>query len=144
EAWMRADLARPVDLSRGPALVVALLRLAVDRVFMYLRAHHIVLDGYAAAMLVRRGAEHYTALVESTPTPPGSDRGLALLVHADPRYRSSSQFTRDREYWAQHLEDLPAATSLAAGAASPSRNFLRHTGHLPAVAVDQLQAAARR
>ena len=62
ESWMRADLARPFDLARGPLFGYALLKAAVDRYFFYARYHHIVIDGFGCSLVARRLAEVYTAL----------------------------------------------------------------------------------
>lgn len=60
--WIRADLATPVDLEKGPLFSHALLALAPDRYIWLLRAHHILLDGYSYKLLGRRLAEVYNAL----------------------------------------------------------------------------------
>src|SRR5581483_8694653 len=45
-AWMTTDLARPMDLSRGPLFRYALLKLGAERFVWYQGYHHIVMDGY--------------------------------------------------------------------------------------------------
>ncbi|KOV35326.1 hypothetical protein ADK60_09480, partial [Streptomyces sp. XY431] len=62
ETWMRADLARPVDLTEGPLFTQALIRLAEDRHWWYQRVHHLAVDAYALTLLTGRVAELYTAL----------------------------------------------------------------------------------
>src|SRR4051812_20546649 len=46
QAWMQADLARPVDPTIGPLFGFALFKASAARFFWYARYHHIVLDGY--------------------------------------------------------------------------------------------------
>ncbi|KJY25873.1 condensation domain-containing protein, partial [Streptomyces sp. NRRL S-495] len=60
ETWMRADLARPVDLTEGPLFTQALIRLAEDRHWWYQRVHHLAVDAYALTLLTGRVAELYT------------------------------------------------------------------------------------
>src|SRR5208283_4464739 len=62
EECMKADLAKPVDLLRGPLFWFALLKVAPDRFFWYQRYHHIVMDGIGGVLFVRRVADHYAAL----------------------------------------------------------------------------------
>src|SRR5215469_11291005 len=67
EAWMKADLAKPVDLLHGPLFCFVLFKAAPDRFFWYQRGHHIVMDGFGAALFERRVADIYTALVNKLP-----------------------------------------------------------------------------
>ena len=62
-AWMRADLAVPVDLRRGPVFGQALFLAGPELFLWYQRVHHIALDGYGLSLVARRVADVYTALV---------------------------------------------------------------------------------
>ena len=62
EAWMKADLARPIDPVRGPLFGFALFKASATRFFWYARYHHIVLDGFGMWLVARRVADVYTAL----------------------------------------------------------------------------------
>ena len=109
EAWMKADLAEPVDLLHGPLFCFALFKTAPDRFFWYQRAPHIVMDGFGGALFDRRVADVYTSLVmPCSANPFGS---LSLLVEEDASYRASERFTRDRQYW---LESWPVDWSRSA------------------------------
>ena len=79
QEWMREDLARPVDLSRGPLFAEALLQGGPDRFFWYQRAHHIALDGYGFSLLARRVAELYTARTSGRPLAGGFGSLRAVL-----------------------------------------------------------------
>ncbi|MFI0821326.1 condensation domain-containing protein [Streptomyces sp. NPDC021098] len=61
EAWMRAEVARPVSLESGRTFVLALLRTGDDRHVLYLRGHHLVTDGYMCALFAHRVAEEVLA-----------------------------------------------------------------------------------
>jgi Condensation domain len=82
EAWMRADLARPLDLSQGPLFSFALFRAAPDWFLFYHRYHHIISDGAARALIVQRLAEIYSALVTGQPSGPSWFGGLCELAAA--------------------------------------------------------------
>ncbi|HYN93021.1 MAG TPA: condensation domain-containing protein, partial [Pilimelia sp.] len=99
-AWLRADLARPVDLRRGPLFGQALLRVADDRHLWCQRIHHIAADGYAFTLLARRVAAHYSALVVGGG--PAGDTAFGPLADAlaeDARYAGSARAVADREFW---------------------------------------------
>ena len=57
---MKADLAQPIDPTRGPLFGFALFKASATRFFWYARYHHIVLDGFGMWLVARRVAEVYT------------------------------------------------------------------------------------
>src|SRR5690606_20978748 len=59
---MWADMRTPVDPARDPVAVEWLFTLADDHHLWYQRIHHIAIDGYGTAMIVRRVCEAYKAL----------------------------------------------------------------------------------
>nr|WP_052478143.1 non-ribosomal peptide synthetase [Kibdelosporangium sp. MJ126-NF4]CEL16415.1 Siderophore biosynthesis non-ribosomal peptide synthetase modules @ Bacillibactin synthetase component F [Kibdelosporangium sp. MJ126-NF4]CTQ90367.1 Siderophore biosynthesis non-ribosomal peptide synthetase modules @ Bacillibactin synthetase component F (EC 2.7.7.-) [Kibdelosporangium sp. MJ126-NF4] len=110
--WMRAELARSVDLTDGPMFAVALVRTAPDAYLFSLRGHHIVLDAFAFGLLVGKIADTYTALVAGAEPPPTGFASLAEFVADDRAYRDSPQYERDREYWRQRFADDPDLLAL--------------------------------
>jgi enterobactin synthetase component F len=143
EAWMRTDLVEPIDLTRAPLYRTALFVAGPDRHFLYVRSHHLALDGYGAALFIARLAEVYTALAAGTPCPPATVEPLAALVADEAGYRASAQFAADREYWLRRCEDLPAPVRLLDGAAAATAGVTRSTGHLDAALADRLREVAR-
>jgi enterobactin synthetase component F len=134
ETWMRAELARPIDLSKDPLWVSALLKASDDRYFWYQRAHHIGVDGYGGGLIARRVAELYTELAEGRDPAPASFCTVAALTEAESNYRNSSRFQRDREYWHQQLAQLPEAATLSRshGRHALSSEQRRSAGYLSA------------
>ena len=89
EQWMKADLAKPIDLIQGPFLTYALFKAAADRYFWYARYHHIVMDGYSFALVARRVASVYTALISETAPDASTFGSLTLLLEDAAAYRAS-------------------------------------------------------
>ncbi|WP_158734379.1 non-ribosomal peptide synthetase [Streptomyces sp. NRRL F-2747] len=143
ERWMRADLARPMDLEREAAFTQVLFRAAPDRVLWYQRIHHVMIDGFGLSLIVRRVAQVYTALVAGTPHEDGAFGSLRLLLDEDSDYRGSAEHEADREYWLERVGDLPEVPVLAEGPAVTAATFIRRSVHLDAAAVDALGEAAR-
>ncbi|MEU8510005.1 amino acid adenylation domain-containing protein [Kitasatospora sp. NPDC048722] len=164
EAWMRADLARPADLTTGPLFTHALIRLAADRHLWYRRIHHLAVDAYALTLLGERVAELYTAGVGGT-RPAGSPFApLAELVAEEQAYRHSDDYAADRAFWTARLAgtyadadadtdtdaDSAAPATLPGRAADPDANApdpalappLRLAADLPAGTRDRLERAA--
>ncbi|THA26461.1 amino acid adenylation domain-containing protein [Streptomyces sp. RKND-216] len=150
-AWMRADLARPFDLERGPLFRGALLKLSGTRSCWYLGAHHLVLDGFSSSLFARRLGEVYAALEAGQPPPSaGHLAPLTTLLEAEAAYRDSPAYTADRAYWLRRTADRPDAGDLRWSAPSGHGQgdapglALRRDAVLPAAAWREVRQRARR
>ncbi|MCK9921114.1 amino acid adenylation domain-containing protein [Frankia sp. AgPm24] len=112
QAWMHADLARPVTLTEPPISTFALLRLSSERYLFYYRMHHVLVDGYSIHLIGRRLAAIYTAMIAGQTAPPAEFASLSTLLEDDVAYRSTPRFDREREYWTGRFADRPAPTRL--------------------------------
>ena len=99
ETWMKADLARPFDLMRGPLFGYALLKATADRFYFYSRYHHIVMDGFGSWLVAQRVAAVYSDLAAGRDFGKSSFGRIGSLVEEDAAYRASDQFMRDRQFW---------------------------------------------
>ncbi|MGW9120332.1 amino acid adenylation domain-containing protein [Streptomyces sp. NPDC055663] len=141
--WIDADIARPVDLTRGPLFGHALFRLAADRHLWYHRVHHIALDGFGLSLVARRVADLYTALAADTETGPSGFGTLASVREEEAAYRTSEQFARDRDHWSCRYADRPDVATPAGRSALPAVSFLRDAADLDAGTTAALRATAR-
>lgn len=95
---MEADVASPLDL-RGDGLAATwLLRLSERRYLWYIRAHHIILDGYGFTLIEQRCGQLYSQAVA------GGDIGhafhrFASFIAEEEAYRASRRHESDRAYW---------------------------------------------
>src|SRR5262249_60350983 len=112
-AWMKAGLAKPVDLLRGPLFRFALFKVAPDRFLWYQRYHHVLIDGFGVVLFKRRVADIYTALVNKLPCGGNPFGSLAVLLEEDAFYRASERFARDQRYWLEYLADRSEPVSLS-------------------------------
>ncbi|WP_194826084.1 non-ribosomal peptide synthetase [Nocardia sp. XZ_19_231] len=69
--------------------------------------HHLIVDGYSAALLSRRVAAHYTSLRRGTPSPKQTFGTIAELVAEEQAYRAGPEFEADRSYWRNQLTPWP-------------------------------------
>ncbi|MCK9923358.1 amino acid adenylation domain-containing protein [Frankia sp. AgPm24] len=143
EAWMAADVARPVDLGTGPLFAHALFRLGDRTVLWYHRVHHIALDGYGLALVARRVAEVYTALAEGRQPPPHTFGSLAEVVAQDHAYTASDQFTGDQRFWVDYHDDRPAPVTLAGRSAPLAQHVLRQEADVDADTLALLRETGR-
>ncbi|MFG2586995.1 amino acid adenylation domain-containing protein [Streptomyces sp. NPDC048438] len=134
QALVDAERARAAEQCRGmvdrPLYSRTVIRLSDREVWYTQLGHHLVFDGYTAAMLARRTGARYTALVRGSEPARSTFGSFAALVAADQAYRDSDRFTEDRAYWVERFTPLPELGSLdgpdtAAGA--PDRTLTART-----------------
>ena len=111
--WVRRDLAQPVDLFGDALFKFALFKTAPDRFVWYHRYHHIVMDRFGAARVAARVAQVYTALYGKLEYRANPFKSLKAFLEHEENYRASKQFTRDRQYWLQRLDERPDPVTLS-------------------------------
>ncbi|OBG81540.1 non-ribosomal peptide synthetase [Mycobacterium sp. E802] len=77
----------------------ALFRTKPNEYFLFGLGHHISVDGIGMALVSRRIATIYTALVSGDPVPPAYFGSLQDLVDCEADYEASQDFQDDRAYW---------------------------------------------
>ncbi|TSE01724.1 amino acid adenylation domain-containing protein [Skermania sp. ID1734] len=142
--WMDSHSSSPIDFDTDDLVFNTVLRLGDADYFWYTRVHHIAIDGYGAMTALKRTAELYTAMVEHTEPPRCAAVELTAIGEWESAYRRSARFTSDREYWSQHLHDLPEPSTLARRSAPAAAGRLLASGTLDAETMDLLESAARR
>nr|WP_026316765.1 non-ribosomal peptide synthetase [Actinokineospora enzanensis] len=95
------------------------LRLTDREVWFTQLGHHLVFDGYTAAMLARRTAAHYTALVQGNPPAPSPFGRFADVVAADRDYLAGERAEKDRAYWRERFTPLPDLDDVVGGTGLP-------------------------
>ncbi|MFE3321610.1 amino acid adenylation domain-containing protein [Nocardia sp. NPDC059195] len=118
-AWMNTHASTPVDMEHEPLTINVVLRIGDLEWFWYERGHHIVIDGYGAMNALSRTAEIYTAVGEQREPSVSRAAALVALYADESRYRESSRFRADREYWTEQLagvgEPMTLSSVTAAG-----------------------------
>ena len=139
ESWMRADLATPVDPRKDCLFMYALFRISGERYFWYARNHHLANDGLGGSLVARRVAAIYNALAAGHEIPEALPPYSELLEEEE-RYRNSSQYMRDREYWQQQLPEVPETITLSGKPPLRARSFIRSTQIIP----EEIETTLRR
>ncbi|MFJ4579131.1 amino acid adenylation domain-containing protein [Streptomyces echinatus] len=144
EEWMRADLSRPVEPTRGPLVRHVLVKESADSWLLYLRYHHVVMDGLGHTVHVRRIAAVYTALTKGAEPPAVRTLPLARLVEQDAAYPDSPGHAADRAYWLDRFADRPAPVSLGDRHTRSAGGLLRRVTELADADTTLLRDTARR
>jgi amino acid adenylation domain-containing protein len=98
----------PMPLT-GPLFKFVLFRTRHDEFYLFACCHHIVIDGSGMALVSRRIATIYSAMVSGDPIPPASFGSLQDLVDCELEYEASNDYLEDQAYWTQNLpsESVP-------------------------------------
>ncbi|WP_410662203.1 amino acid adenylation domain-containing protein [Amycolatopsis sp. lyj-84] len=131
------------DMVGRPLFGHLVLRLSDSEVWFTQLGHHLVFDGYTAAMLARRSAARYTAAVAGKDVPPSAFAPFADLVEADRAYRESERFERDREYWRERFTPLPDVDDGSASSGPPESTVTARSV-LPASDLARLRELGKR
>ncbi|OSZ56621.1 hypothetical protein OQI_31965 [Streptomyces pharetrae CZA14] len=126
-ARMREDLATATDLTREPPCAHTLFTLGADRGLLFLRYHHIALDGFGQYLHCRRLAELYTAFESGRTPAPAPAAPLDRLLAEDAAYHGSAQHTEDAAYWRAEFATAPPGSALTDGTAPPGPAVRRST-----------------
>ncbi|WP_232542244.1 non-ribosomal peptide synthetase [Nocardia bovistercoris] len=114
---MRRDHSAPLDPLADRATVAAVFAVSRRRHLLYLRSHHMVLDGVGAAALLRRTGELYRAGLADAAIADSAREleplTVAEIVSDDGAYRRSTRAEADREYWREQLAGVGPAPDLA-------------------------------
>ncbi|MEU8898042.1 amino acid adenylation domain-containing protein [Nocardia sp. NPDC048505] len=119
-----------------------LIRLSDREIWCVQLYHHLIVDGYSAAMLSRRVAAHYTALVQESQVAPVPFGAIQTLVTEDEQYRAGEQFEQDRAYWRDLLTPLPALDGRGERVTGPAERTIQARAVLSAADLGQVRAVA--
>ncbi|WP_420127105.1 non-ribosomal peptide synthase/polyketide synthase [Longimicrobium sp.] len=143
----REDAARPFDLTGGPLIRAALLRLADEEHVLLLCIHHIVFDGWSSGVLFRELGALYAAYHQGEESPL-SELAVQYADFAVWQREQLEGEVLDRQlaYWKARLADAPVLLELPTDRPRPpvqSHRGAREMFTLPRALLDRLQALGR-
>ncbi|MBW9079271.1 condensation protein [Agrobacterium pusense] len=106
---MNADVEARLDLTADRLSAQLLYRIADNRYLWYIRAHHIVVDGYGLTLVEQRCGQlygHYCGKGEAGP----DFHPFGDFLAEEEAYKRSRRFEKDRDFWTAYLAapaDLP-------------------------------------
>lgn len=102
QSLMHEDIAQHRALHREPLAAAWLLKLGPERYLWYVRAHHILVDGFGMALIEHRCAALYAHYLGqgSAGIPLGA---FAPFQQAELAYVNSERCERDRRFWQAYL-----------------------------------------
>ncbi|MEO8459069.1 MAG: amino acid adenylation domain-containing protein [Dokdonella sp.] len=142
-----ALMSAPFDLSQAPLARAQLLRLGSDKHVLLLVAHHLIFDGWSAAVLLDELQRGYAAHKNGTAAAnlPAAESFRAYVL-AERARRTGDDAARQIDYWKHAYATLPPALMLPSDRPAPIQpllgaNSLRH--EFPPEVVAGLRSQAR-
>lgn len=141
-AMMQGDIDGQLNLLRQPLAAVWLIRFSEQHYAVYIRAHHIIVDGFGMALIEHRCAELYQAACQNT------SAGLSLspfndFLQEEEHYAASEKWHKDRAYWHQLLANSPPLAVLQKGGEDYGVACLHSDEWLPPAFSQQIIALAQ-
>ena len=142
QALMEADLATVHDTETGELLRSELFHLGEDHWIFYQRAHHLLVDGYSAVLILRRESQLYGELADPAAQPSDSPFGsLEALAAEEADYRVSQRFRTDADFWSQTIAESETATGLAGRPPASAKQLVTANADIPPELARQLASA---
>ncbi len=115
---MASSIQRTLMPFSGPLFTFVLFQTQDSEFDLFACCHHIAVDGMGIALVSRRVATVYTALVAGEPVPDAYFASLQDLIDCESGYEASADYQDDEAYWKEHLPSesgfqyrLPQATT---------------------------------
>lgn len=102
---MQSDLGTPCDPAVHTAVRSILFKLRHDHHIWYLRAHHIVADGYGMRLIADRTADLYTSAITGNSSVTKTFPSFADVVSEADEYAASPRYAADRAFWTDLMRE---------------------------------------
>ena len=108
QQWLHRDRQTGFDVTKAPLMRCTLIQLSEQRYQFIWTHHHVLLDGWSAAILIRDLLQYYTANLHGAPIPPANPRPYEDYI----AWLQQQDKTQAQTYWQQQLAGFHAPTSL--------------------------------
>jgi hypothetical protein len=102
-AWRRDASERPFRFPRGPFVRGVVLRETSTVSYLFVVAHHVVLDAASMQMLSEEIFSDYERTRSGRPAAPNPPQSFLSAVELDTRYRASERHEADRAFYRAYL-----------------------------------------
>ena len=115
EQFRKDDRARGFDLSNGSQMRLSVFQVADDSYQFVWTHHHILMDGWCAAILINEFNEIYQALADGRPVQPGRSHPYSHYIN----WLLQQDRVGSLNYWRSYLDGYETAAVLPFAAARP-------------------------
>jgi amino acid adenylation domain-containing protein len=99
--WHKNESEKPFDPKKGPLVVFSLTKLAENKFKLWIKAHHIIIDGLSMNLLVSELAEVYSSLSKGQQA--SSQEKTSFIKHSE--WLNGQEFSKQSTYWQNQFQD---------------------------------------
>jgi amino acid adenylation domain-containing protein len=112
---------RPFDLTRGPLIRMMVIKMADDEHVMAITYHHIIYDGWSAAVFFKELNAFYTAYLNAQPAQvPELSVQYADYAAWQKEWLQGEALDQEMAFWREHLAGAPALIEIPADRPRPA------------------------
>jgi amino acid adenylation domain-containing protein len=139
--WMEHATRRPFDLKGGRLFDMALLRESESVGYLCITAHHIIVDGWGMDQFVRQVLSDYSHVLRTGAPAEITPPSYIAAVEHEARYRGSSRWWRDRDFYRETFARLDPPLFPAKGPCTSdgTRRSARHSFLIERKLIDRIR-----
>jgi amino acid adenylation domain-containing protein len=145
EEYLRAERRRGFDPTHAPLMRLSLIRMSEDESAFVWTYHHLLMDGWSTALLMREVANFYQVLLRGEPAP--SYRARPYGEYID--WLRRQDISGAELFWRKALEGVSVPTALgvdhnSSHVSGPEKDYSQKEDSLSALQTKVLQTVGRR
>lgn len=99
--WHKSESEKPFDLKKGPLVVFSLTKMAEKSFRLWIKAHHIIVDGLSMNLLVSELADVYSKVSGGKEVSKKAE--ISFVKHSE--WINQQQFPKQEQYWQEQFRD---------------------------------------
>ncbi len=111
--WLDKQCQTPFKFLDAPLHYFAFVSVSQNRSFLFVKCHHIIVDGSAMAEICSTLSDYYFRLLQGEEIPAVAAPDFLSTLALEEEYLNSPQFQSDRNYWEQRFMPPPEAIELS-------------------------------
>ncbi|RKZ79388.1 MAG: hypothetical protein DRR16_25795, partial [Candidatus Parabeggiatoa sp. nov. 3] len=104
--WMKQEFVKPFQLYDGLLFQFALCKASDNCYYWLMKYHHLIVDGWAASLIVQRVAATYNALATKQ-IAKQKNYAYPDFIQNDQAYLESERFVKAKRYWQEKYQKVP-------------------------------------
>lgn len=111
--WLEDNALTPLDLEKQNTFQFSLLKAGETDFYWQIKLHHLLGDGWAISLLIKRVSEAYQCLVEGESWPKKNLPQYQDFLGYDEEYLSSEDYQKDKSYWEEEMANFPGPLGIS-------------------------------
>lgn len=99
--WHKSESEKPFDLKNGPLVLFSLTKMAENTFRLWIKAHHIIVDGLSMNLLVSELADVYSKVSGGKEV--SKQAKISFVKHSE--WINQQQFPKQEQYWQEQFKD---------------------------------------